>query len=100
MRPISPGFDPYGHYDYPARRAPGSSRSVSQGQSRSVAPADVPAARQAVHAVQVVGDASPAADVEISIRMFADGGSISVRRHTVLEADGSRRTVGIEALIR
>ena len=41
-----------------------------------------------------------AADVELSVRLFADGGSITVKRRTVAEADGSRRTVGIDAVIR
>lgn len=82
MRPISGGSDPYGQYSYPSPRH----LAVTAPSARLDA--------------RAVGDASPAADVELSIRLFADGGSISVRRHTVPEADGSRRTVGIDAVIR
>jgi len=46
--------------------------------------------------------AEPAAsDVEVSVRVFADGGSITtVRRLSPLEADTPRRTIGIDAVIR
>jgi hypothetical protein len=40
-------------------------------------------------------------EVEVSIRVFAEGGSVTVMRRTALEPDGvTRRTVGIEAVIR
>jgi hypothetical protein len=40
-------------------------------------------------------------DVEMSIRVFADGRSISVARHLAPESgDGPRRTIGIDAVIR
>lgn len=40
-----------------------------------------------------------AADVEVAVRVHADGTRISVVRHTVADA-GGRRTIGIEAVIR
>ena len=76
MRPISGGSDPYG---LRARHAPAGRRLTRM--------AEPPDLRQ-------VGD------VELSVRVFADGGSISVRRRTVADADGTRRTVGIDAVIR
>ena len=40
-------------------------------------------------------------DVEVSVRVFAEGGSVTVMRRTALDADGvTRRTIGIEAMIR
>lgn len=81
MRPISGQSDPYGAYLAPRRPA---ADSVPVAASRSITP----------------GDASPSADVELSMRIFADGRSISVRRQTIANADGTRRTVGIDAVIR
>ena len=82
MRPISGGSDPY-RSDLPpgrrdlARHGPTSLRLVPRGDATEAA-----------------------ADVELSVRLFADGGSITVKRRTIAEADGSRRTVGIDAVIR
>ena len=87
VRPISGGFNPY------APR-PAHSRSVAAwpasaaGTVRRVEPVAPPVPLGAV------------GDVEVSVRMFADGRSISVRRRTVAEADGTRRTVGIDAVVR
>jgi hypothetical protein len=39
-------------------------------------------------------------DVEVSIRLFADGRSISVRRRVAPGPDGQPMTVGIDALVR
>ena len=77
MRPISGGSDPYG---LRARHAP--------------------AGRRAPRVVEPVPDLRAVGDVELSIRVLADGGSITVKRRTVADADGTRRTVGIDAVIR
>ena len=45
-------------------------------------------------------EARRTADVEVSVRLYADGTQISVVRRTVPEEGGGRRTVGIEAVIR
>ena len=84
MRPISGSFDPYRGYR-PLQRAP-------LADAAPVAP---------VRSTQIVhGDGSPLIDVELSVRVFADGRSISVRRQTLPDVDGGRRTVGIDAVIR
>ena len=42
----------------------------------------------------------PGAEVEIEIRLYADGGSITTRRSIVDGPDGARMTVGIDAVVR
>ena len=81
MRPISGGSDPYGlraRHALAARRVPRVPRVVEP------LPPDL----------RAVGD------VELSIRVLADGGSITVRRRTVVDEQGTRRTVGIDAVVR
>ena len=40
-------------------------------------------------------------DVEVSIRVIAEAGSVTVMRRTALAADGqTRQTIGIDAVIR
>jgi hypothetical protein len=40
-------------------------------------------------------------DIEVSIRVFADGRTISVARRLAPESgDGPRRTIGIDAVVR
>lgn len=85
MRPISGGFNPY---------------------DRSAPPHRGPSAVERAAALRVVrsADVAPVAprepDVELSVRLLADGGSISVQRRTVAQPDGTRRTVGIDAIVR
>jgi hypothetical protein len=87
VRPISGGYTP-APGDLPFRRpAGGAGRPVPVRSLYPVAPP--PALREI-----------PGADVEVEIRLFADGGSITVRRSIVDGPDGGRQTVGIDALIR
>lgn len=85
MRPISGGSNPYDRAPAPLRR---------------------PTAVERVAPLRVVrsADAAPAPardpDVDLSVRLLADGGSISVQRRTVVGPDGARRTVGIDAIVR
>ncbi|AHG88576.1 hypothetical protein J421_1039 [Gemmatirosa kalamazoonensis] len=82
MRPIQGGTTPY------SRPLPSSRRDPA------------PVGSTALRLVRRVDEPASAADVELSLRVFADGGSITVKRRSVTAPDGSRRTVGIEALIR
>ncbi|MGZ8379009.1 MAG: hypothetical protein ACXWZS_00065 [Gemmatirosa sp.] len=92
-RPVR-GATPYG------ARAYGESSRVGQRQAPAPQPQprgddrpqDLAAAGRALMAARPAG---PGVETEVSIRMFADGGSISVVRH--LRAG---ETVGIEAMIR
>jgi hypothetical protein len=59
----------------------------------------MPAGSTSLRLLRSTEDTS-ADDVEISVRVFADGGSITVKRRTVVMADGSRRTTAIDALVR
>jgi hypothetical protein len=85
VRPIQGSFDPYRRY-LPSpprdRTATGSTTTL-----RVVPRADAP---------------ESAADTELSVRILADGGSISVKRRTVADTsvEGGRRTVGIDAVVR
>ncbi len=81
MRPISHDLVP-GYLPLPRR--PHTAREVETASRRIVPRLDEPMGT----------------DVELSIRVFADGGSISVRRRLAPGPDGTMRTVGIEALIR
>ena len=90
VRPISGGFDPYRRYLPPPKRD-----GIATGATalRVVPRADLPALGETPE---------PAADTELSVRFLAHGGSITVKRHTVADAaaEGGRRTVGIDAVVR
>ncbi|HEU4629968.1 MAG TPA: hypothetical protein VFS08_09475 [Gemmatimonadaceae bacterium] len=49
--------------------------------------------------VHRAADAPPAADVELSVSVHADGRQIVVRRHTA-PSGSARRTVHIDAIVR
>jgi hypothetical protein len=72
------------------RSLPARSPLTSQPSARRIAPVRSVAA----------ADVSVEGDVEVSIRLFADGRSISVRRRVAPGPDGESMTVGIDALIR
>ena len=56
---------------------------------------------QLLRATPTRREAPPATDVEVSVRVFADGGSITtVRRLSPETGDAPRRTIGIDAVIR
>ncbi|GLC25834.1 hypothetical protein [Roseisolibacter agri] len=79
-----------------AARAYGEATRV--GERQSPAPRDrrpETAAADAGRALLAARPAAPGVETEVSIRMYADGGSISVVRHL-----RGGETVGIEALIR
>ena len=84
VRPIQGDFDPYRRYLPPPKRGQAAAGSTAL---RVVPQADAP---------------ESAADTELSVRILADGGSISVKRRTVADAtvEGGRRTVGIDAVVR
>jgi hypothetical protein len=86
VRPISGGSDPY--------------RAYQQAQQPVVRRDLSPAGSTSLRLVPRADAAPESSDVELSVRLFADGGSITVKRRTVSEGDGTRRTVGIEALVR
>jgi hypothetical protein len=87
VRPISGGSNPYRGYATDATRA---QRRLPAPVERTVSLRLVPRADAPVDS----------ADVELSVRVLADGGSITVKRRTVADPDGTRRTIGIDALIR
>ena len=61
------------------------------------APRERPAATRTSRGTTTASDG----DVEVTIRVFAEGGSVTVMRRTALAPDGvTRHTVGIEAVIR
>ena len=84
MRPISGGFDPYRRSLPPTRGQIAPAGSIAP--TRQIAP--------------LADAAEPHAELELSVRLLADGGSIAVRRRVVTDAAGVRHTVGIDALIR
>ncbi len=89
--PVTPyGARAYGAYGEVGRVG---RRPASTPQPRADDRAPDPAA--AGRALMAARPAAPGVETEVSIRMFADGGSISVVRH--LRAG---ETVGIEAVIR
>jgi len=75
----------------PIRHRPTSS-STSTSERRVVPARAVHAMRETVAPLD--------GDVEVSIRLFADGRSISVRRRVAPGPDGEPMTLGIDALIR
>ena len=80
-------------------------RPISGGPTPNPYGSRFPVARQTGVAVRRAEEVRPeevraAGDVEVSVRLFADGRSITVRRRTVAEPDGTRRVVGIDALVR
>jgi hypothetical protein len=87
VRPISGGSNPYRGYSTDATRA----------QRRMPVPVERTVSLRVVPRADAPADG---ADVELSVRFFADGGSITVKRRTVADADGTRRTIGIDAVIR
>jgi hypothetical protein len=90
-RPV-PGATPYGARAYGDAARIGQRQAATPQPRADRAPRDVEDAGRALLAAR---PAPPGVETEVSIRMFADGGSISVVRH--LRAG---KTVGIEALIR
>ena len=111
MRPVSDrlapvalvGLRPAGPVTPYAARAYGQAARVGTGRvahdprgrsDRSAHPPLDPSA-EAGRALLAARPAAPGVETEVSIRMYADGGSIAVVRHL---RDGE--TVGIEALIR
>ena len=81
MRPISGGTNPYGSGLQPPRRPHA---------------ADRPAALRIVPRADAVGEP----DVVCSLRVFADGRSITVKRRIAVDPDGTPRTLGIDAVVR
>jgi hypothetical protein len=90
VRPISGGSD------VPGPRLPLPRRTASPYERAVAGVAPIALVRRPADAPADPG----AGDVELSIRVLADGGSITVRRRSVADSDGARRTVGIDAVIR
>lgn len=76
------------------RRRPSSSPYSAPSQARDARLVPVRVDRPASTQQSVDGD------VEVEIRLFADGRSITVRRTVAPGPDGEMTTVGIDALVR
>lgn len=91
MRPIAPVLRPL----HDAPRALPAPRTLADARAGRLLRGPTPPP----YAAAVAALTPVPADVEMSVRLCADGTQITVMRRTVADA-GGRRTVGIEAVIR